>query len=92
LDRGLRERTIVYGYWAFCAAFGALTLLVDQRLTKLVALLGLALLGLVVLVWASRSPTARHLKSQNCHSERSEESPSSGALAGKGGDSSLRSE
>ena len=39
LDRGLRERTIVYGYWAFCAAFGALTLLVDQHLTKLVALL-----------------------------------------------------
>lgn len=56
LDRGLRERTIVYGYWAFCAAFGALTLLVDQRLIKLAGLLGLGALGLAVLVWASRAP------------------------------------
>ncbi len=58
LDRGLRARTIVYGYWAFCAAFGALTLLVDHRLTKLVALIALGALGLGVLVWASRGPNA----------------------------------
>jgi UDP-GlcNAc:undecaprenyl-phosphate GlcNAc-1-phosphate transferase len=56
LDRGLAERTIVYGYWAFCAAFGGLTLLVDQRMTKLVALLVLGALGLVVLIWASHAP------------------------------------
>ncbi len=56
LDRGLAERTIVYGYWAFCAAFGALTLFVDHRLVKLVALVGLGLVGLAVLVWASRPP------------------------------------
>jgi hypothetical protein len=58
LDHGLRARTIVYGYWGFCAAFGALTLLVDQRLAKLLALLVLAMLGLAVLVWASRVPAA----------------------------------
>jgi UDP-GlcNAc:undecaprenyl-phosphate GlcNAc-1-phosphate transferase len=56
LDRGLAERTIVYGYWLFCAAFGALTLLVDQRFVKLVALVVLGLLGLAVLVWAGRAP------------------------------------
>ena len=56
LDRGLRERTIVYGYWAFCAAFGALTLLVDQRVTKLLALAVLGALVLAVLIWASRAP------------------------------------
>ena len=59
LDRGLAERTIVYGYWAFCAAFGALTLWVDQRLVKLVALVGLGLVGLAVLVWASRPAPAQ---------------------------------
>jgi UDP-GlcNAc:undecaprenyl-phosphate/decaprenyl-phosphate GlcNAc-1-phosphate transferase len=57
LDRGLPERTIVYGYWAFCAAFGLLTLLVDHRLIKLAALIVLGVAGLAVLSWASRTPT-----------------------------------
>jgi UDP-GlcNAc:undecaprenyl-phosphate GlcNAc-1-phosphate transferase len=59
LDRGLAARAIVYGYWAFCAAFGALTLGVDHRLTKLIALLGLALIGLAVLIWAGRDAPQR---------------------------------
>ena len=57
LDIGLRERTIVVGYWAFCALFGLLTLVLDDRIYKLVALLGLALIALIVLIWASRVPT-----------------------------------
>lgn len=56
LDMGLSERTIVLGYWGFCAVFGALTLLLDDRLYKLVALLGLGLVALAVLIWAARSP------------------------------------
>ncbi|MCB0095176.1 MAG: undecaprenyl/decaprenyl-phosphate alpha-N-acetylglucosaminyl 1-phosphate transferase [Caldilineaceae bacterium] len=54
LDRGLAERTIVIGYWLFCALFGGLTLLIDDRLYKLLALLVLGLLALLVLVWAAQ--------------------------------------
>jgi UDP-GlcNAc:undecaprenyl-phosphate GlcNAc-1-phosphate transferase len=55
LDLGLGERTIVVGYWVFCALFGALTLLLDDRLYKLVALVGLGLVALAVMLWASRA-------------------------------------
>ena len=54
LDMGYSERTIVVGYWLFCALFGALTLLLDDRVYKLVALVVLGLLALAVLLWASR--------------------------------------
>ncbi len=54
LDRGLSERTIVLGYWTFCALFGGLTLLVDQRLTKLTGLIVLGVLALGLLIWAAR--------------------------------------
>ncbi len=54
LDLGLSERTIVLGYWAFAALFGGLTLVINQRLYKLVALLGLGVLALTVLIWASQ--------------------------------------
>jgi UDP-GlcNAc:undecaprenyl-phosphate GlcNAc-1-phosphate transferase len=53
-DLGINERTIVLGYWAFCAMFGALTLLLDARIYKLVALVFLGMLSLAVLIWASR--------------------------------------
>ncbi len=56
LDIGLSERTIVIGYWTFCALFGALTLLLDDRVYKLVALAGLGLVALALLIWASRAP------------------------------------
>lgn len=55
LDLGFSERAIVMGYWAFCAFFGLLTLVLDDRLYKLVALLALGALALAVLVWASRT-------------------------------------
>ena len=57
-DMGMRERNIVYGYWAFCAVFGALTLLLDDRVYKLVALLGLGMVALGVLIWASNADIA----------------------------------
>jgi UDP-GlcNAc:undecaprenyl-phosphate GlcNAc-1-phosphate transferase len=55
LDSGIGERTIVFGYWAFCAFFGAATLLLDDRLYKLAALIGLGILAMGVLIWASRA-------------------------------------
>ncbi len=54
LDLGLSERTIVVSYWAFSALFGGLTLVINQRLYKLVALLGLGIVALAVLIWASQ--------------------------------------
>ncbi len=61
-EKGLSERAIVLGYWLFCAIFGGLTLVLDSRLYKLVALLGLGAVGLLVLVWANRPspPSQRH--------------------------------
>lgn len=53
-DRGLSQRVIVVGYWLFCATFGALTLLLDDRLYKLAALAILGVLALGVLVWAGQ--------------------------------------
>jgi len=55
LDMGLAERTIVFGYWSFCAVFGGLTLLLDDRVYKLVALLGLGAVALGVLIWAGNA-------------------------------------
>jgi UDP-GlcNAc:undecaprenyl-phosphate/decaprenyl-phosphate GlcNAc-1-phosphate transferase len=55
LDMGLRERTIVLAYWTFCAVFGTLTLLLDDRLYKIAALVGLGVVALGLLVWVSRA-------------------------------------
>lgn len=53
-DLGLREQTIVMGYWGFCAAFGAITLLLNDQTQKIIALAILGTLALAVLLWASR--------------------------------------
>jgi UDP-GlcNAc:undecaprenyl-phosphate GlcNAc-1-phosphate transferase len=53
IDLGFSERWIVVGYWAVCALFGAITLLLDNRLAKLIALGCLGVLALIVLLWAS---------------------------------------
>jgi len=58
VDMGLGERTIVIGYWLFCAAFGLITLLLDGTAQKITALIILGGLALAVLVWASRAPSA----------------------------------
>jgi UDP-GlcNAc:undecaprenyl-phosphate GlcNAc-1-phosphate transferase len=54
-DLGLRESTIVLGYWLFCALFGAITLLLNGQTQKIVALVILGALALAVLLWASRA-------------------------------------
>lgn len=57
LDMGVNERTLVVGYWIFCAVLGAFTLLIDDRMLKLAALgLGIVV-GISIFVWASRQPT-----------------------------------
>ncbi len=55
LDMGLSERSIVIGYWAFCAVFGLLTLLLDDKVYKMVALAGLGMVALGVLIWADNA-------------------------------------
>ena len=59
IDLGFQPRMIVIGYWLFCALFGALTLLLDSRIYKLVALVGLGLFALAVMIWASREQKDR---------------------------------
>lgn len=53
VDLGLSERKIVVGYWAFCAAFGLVTLLLDGAAQKVIALGTLGMLALRVLYWAT---------------------------------------
>lgn len=60
LDIGLSQRQIVLGYYAFCTAFGALALFLENRLQKLFALGVLGLAALVLLVWASRQPAGKY--------------------------------
>ncbi len=54
LDRGFTPRQIVLGYYAFCLAFGAAALGLENRLYKVAALLVLTGLALAVLIWAGR--------------------------------------
>jgi UDP-GlcNAc:undecaprenyl-phosphate GlcNAc-1-phosphate transferase len=61
LDRGLSERTIVIGYWVFCALFGFLTLMLDGRIYKIAGLAGLLLVALALLIWAGRPVADAHV-------------------------------
>lgn len=57
LDLGLSQRTIVLAYWAVCALFGLLALVISSRVEKLLALLVLASLVVVAMfVLSRRSP------------------------------------
>jgi UDP-GlcNAc:undecaprenyl-phosphate GlcNAc-1-phosphate transferase len=47
LDLGFSQRQIVLGYYAFCAAFGTLTLVVSSRLFKFVALVAMGVLVMI---------------------------------------------
>lgn len=61
VDKGLGQRAIVLGYYAFSAGFGVLALVLGPRLYKLIALMLLGAIGLGVLWWASREgPPAIH--------------------------------
>ncbi len=54
VDKGLGQRTIVLGYYAFSAGFGTLALVIGPRVYKLMALMLLGAIGLGVLWWANR--------------------------------------
>ena len=62
LDMGFTQRQIVLGYYAFCLAFGALTLITSSQLFKFIALGALALIvagTFIVLTRARQSSLAR---------------------------------
>jgi UDP-GlcNAc:undecaprenyl-phosphate/decaprenyl-phosphate GlcNAc-1-phosphate transferase len=60
LDIGFTQRQIVLSYYTFCALFGGLALLLENRLYKVIALGMLGLAALVVLVWAARQPAGKY--------------------------------
>jgi UDP-GlcNAc:undecaprenyl-phosphate GlcNAc-1-phosphate transferase len=55
LDVGLSPRQIVLLYYLFCATFGMLALLIEDRLFKLVALAIMGGLTLTLLWWLART-------------------------------------
>lgn len=55
LDLGFSQRQIVSLYYTFCAAFGLLALLIEDRLFKLVALAVMAGLTLALLWWLAKT-------------------------------------
>lgn len=55
LDLGLSQRQIVLLYYSFCAAFGVLALIIEQRLVKLIALAVIAVLTTGLLWVLSRN-------------------------------------
>ncbi len=55
LDRGISERLIVLAYYLFCCLFGLLTLTLDDRLNKLLALFGFSVLAVAVMAWLGRN-------------------------------------
>jgi UDP-GlcNAc:undecaprenyl-phosphate/decaprenyl-phosphate GlcNAc-1-phosphate transferase len=57
VDLGLSQRQIVIGYWIISGLFGALALLIEARIYKLLALGALALITLGVMIWASQAAT-----------------------------------
>jgi UDP-GlcNAc:undecaprenyl-phosphate GlcNAc-1-phosphate transferase len=60
LDAGIPQWKIVLGYYAFCAAFGALALVTSSRLYKLIALIMLGILVLMVL-WQAEKSSSRQV-------------------------------
>lgn len=54
-DRGVPESAIVLCYCLFCCLFGVLTLTLDERLNKLLAILGLGLVSITVMAWLGRN-------------------------------------
>lgn len=58
VDLGLSQRQIVGGYWLISFLFGALALLIEARIYKLLALGALGIVTLGVMIWASRTDKA----------------------------------
>jgi len=55
LDLGLSQRQIVSLYYLFCATFGMLALLIEERLFKLVALVIMGSMTLALLWWLAKT-------------------------------------
>jgi UDP-GlcNAc:undecaprenyl-phosphate GlcNAc-1-phosphate transferase len=58
LDLGLSQRQIVGLYYSFCAAFGLLALLIEDRVFKLVALVIMSVL-IIALLWRLASTSSK---------------------------------
>ncbi len=58
LDLGLSRRQVVLLYYAYCIVLGSAALLIDSRLFKLVALVGLGVVALIFLAWLARHTQA----------------------------------
>ena len=69
LDIGFTQRQIVISYYAFCAIFGALALLLENRLYKVIALAVLGAAAFAVLVWAARQPAGSYVNGHRKDSE-----------------------
>lgn len=54
LDRGVPEKIIVLAYYLFCCVFGVLTLTLDERVNKLLALIGLSVVSFAAMAWMGR--------------------------------------
>ncbi len=61
LDIGFTQRQIVVSYYAFCALFGGLALLLENRVYKVIALAVLSAAALAVLLWAARQPAGKYV-------------------------------
>ena len=59
LDVGFSQRQVVLLYYAYCILLGTAALLIDSRLLKLAALVGLGVLVLVLLAWLARRTLGR---------------------------------
>jgi hypothetical protein len=70
-DLGLRESTIVIGYWTFCALFGAITLLLNGQTQKIIAMIVLGALALALLIGANAAGASSE-KLHRGHRERTE--------------------
>lgn len=66
-DLGLSQRTVVVGYYAFCAGFGGLALILANRFHKLIAL---GILGVIVL--GTLAVLTSHAESDDIHNRRVE--------------------
>lgn len=65
VDMGISPRWIVLGYWTFCSLFGALSLLTESRLSKLIAFLVMIAVVGGVLVILSRKRVEERLKTKD---------------------------
>ena len=59
LDLGLSQRQVVLSYYAYCMALGAVALLVQSRLLKLITLVVLGAGTLIFLAWLARRTLRR---------------------------------